>query len=107
MPPRGIGPDAPLQDQMPHFIIHVCQAVLKRTFKLLKRSKIKKLHLDHLKGFNDILTPKAALTLDIEIIDINIFKHVSAPNDACDSYCLSHASLGAIRVWITIIQYPM
>ena len=25
-----------------------------------------------------------ALTLDIEVIDINISKHVSAPNDACD-----------------------
>ena len=33
-----LGPDAPLQDQMPPFITQVCQAVLKRTFKLLKRS---------------------------------------------------------------------
>ena len=40
MPPGHLvlGPDAPLQDQMPPFITHVCQAVLKRTFKLLKRS---------------------------------------------------------------------
>ena len=30
--------ETPLQDQMPAFITQVCQAVLKRTFKLLKRS---------------------------------------------------------------------
>ena len=40
-PPPGhlvLGPDAPLQDQMLPFIIQVCEAFLKRTFKLLKRS---------------------------------------------------------------------
>ena len=39
LPPPGhlvLGPDAPLQDQMPPFITQVCQAVLKRTYKLLK-----------------------------------------------------------------------
>ena len=39
-----------------------------------------------------------AVTLGIKVIDINISKHVSAPNDACDSYCLSHESLDAVRV---------